>query len=330
MADDDDDNGPDWEFVDGASFVLDIPDRIPALWGQGTDVLWAEGESLMIAGGMGLGKTTLAGLLMRAQLSPIYDEVLGLPVAKRPGTILYLAMDRPAQIARSLHRQFNEHQRKVLSERLKVWKGPPPGDVAESPELLAKLAAAAGADTVYLDSIKDAALGLSDDEVGAGYNRARQILLAEGKELAELHHVVKRGVGGGAPTSVIDIYGSAWITNGTGSIILLTGKPGDPIVGFHHLRSPANEVGPFSLLHDETVGAMGVYTATDLVELVAAMAPEGLTARAAAVAIFGTTKPTDAQIEKARRRLNKKVAEGDLRCVDAVRGDGTPTMWFLP
>src|SRR5258707_15847844 len=149
---DDDDSGRDWEFVDGASFVLDIPDQIPALWGQGNDVLWAEGESLMVAGGMGLGKTTLAGLLMRAQWGPIGDEVLGLPVAKRPGTILYLAMDRPAQIARSLHRQFNEHQRKVLSERLKVWKGPPPGDVAESPELLAKLAAAAGADTVYLDS----------------------------------------------------------------------------------------------------------------------------------------------------------------------------------
>ena len=29
-----------------------------------------------------------------------------------------------------------------------------------------------GADTVYLDSVKDAAIGLSDDAVGAGYNRA--------------------------------------------------------------------------------------------------------------------------------------------------------------
>ncbi len=34
------------------------------------------------------------------------------------------------------------------------------------------LADAAGADTVYLDSVKDAALRLSEDEVGAGYGCA--------------------------------------------------------------------------------------------------------------------------------------------------------------
>ena len=327
------DGSDDWEFADGGEFILDIPDHIPALWGQGNEVLWAEGESLMVAGGLGLGKTTLAGLLIRSQLSPIPGEVLGLPVAGRRGTILYLAMDRPAQIARSLHRQFNEHHRKVLSERLKVWKGPPPADVAEHPELLAKLAAAAGADTVYLDSVKDAALGLSDDEVGACYNRARQLLLAEGKELAELHHVVKHGSGNkGAPTSVIDVYGSAWITNGTGSIILLTGKPGDPIVGFQHLRSPADEVGPFTLLHDQGSGLLSVHDHVDLVALVRAVAPEGLTARAAAVAMFEKSNPTRAEVEKARRRLDKLVGE-QLRRVEGITGGtggGTATAWFLP
>ena len=53
-------------FVDGGTFILDIPEAIPALWGDGDDVLWAQGESLMIAGPLGLGKTTLAILLMRA------------------------------------------------------------------------------------------------------------------------------------------------------------------------------------------------------------------------------------------------------------------------
>ena len=57
-----------WTFVDGATFILDIPANIPALWGEGDEVLWAEGESLMIAAPLGLGKTTLGSLLLRAQL----------------------------------------------------------------------------------------------------------------------------------------------------------------------------------------------------------------------------------------------------------------------
>ena len=234
-----------WTFVDGASFILDIPPTIPACWGEGNDVAWAEGESLMVAGPMGLGKTTLAGLLLRAQLGVGDGLVLGLNVAPRSGKILYLAMDRPAQIARALARQFTEAERKVLTERLTIWRGPPPADIAKNPALLARLAEAAGAETVYLDSVKDAAVGLSEDEVGAGYNRARQHLLARGVQLCEQHHTTKRGAGGGPPTSVADVYGSAWITNGTGSIVLLAGDPGDPIVGFRHVRAPAEEVGPF-------------------------------------------------------------------------------------
>ena len=64
------DEAPSWQFVDGATFILDIPTTIPALWGEGNDVLWAEGESLMIAGPMGLGKTTLAGLLTARAARP--------------------------------------------------------------------------------------------------------------------------------------------------------------------------------------------------------------------------------------------------------------------
>jgi hypothetical protein len=36
--------------VDGATFVLDAPQDVPAVWGEGTDVLWAKGEALIIAG----------------------------------------------------------------------------------------------------------------------------------------------------------------------------------------------------------------------------------------------------------------------------------------
>lgn len=312
-------------FVDGASFILDIPKTIPALWGVGNEVLWAEDESLMIAGPMGLGKTTLAGQLMRARLGLGGGLVLGMPVAPCDGRILYLAMDRPAQIARAFARQFDAADRDTLARRVLVWRGPPPADIARRPEILAYLAQQADADTVFLDSVKDAAIGLSDDEVGAGYNRARQILLAEHRQLAELHHTTKRGANGGPPTTVADIYGSAWITNGTGSIILLSGDPGDPIVGFHHLRPPADQVGPFRLIHDQTAGHLSIEHQTDLVELVKAKGADGLTARDAAAVLFDEPKPSRSSKEKARRKLDKLAAQGLL--VRHTSGD--VTAYFL-
>ncbi|WP_273734171.1 AAA family ATPase [Mycolicibacterium septicum] len=314
-------------FIDGGTFVLDVPDEIPALVGEGQDVLWAEGESLMVAGPMGLGKTTLAWQLLRAQLSLGDGTILGLPVAPRPGVILVLAMDRPAQIARAAHRMFTEADRDVLAERVRIWKGPPPADVAKNPGMLLALAESAGAQTLYLDSIKDAAIGLSEDEVGAGYNRARQLLLANGVELAEQHHTVKRGPGGGPPTTAADIYGSAWITNGTGSIVLLTGDPGDPIIGFRHVRSPANEIGPYRLLHDQTAGTITIEHEVDLGALATACGADGLTAKEAAAARYDTDNPSRAQIEKVRRSLDQLTAAGTLVCVEGLKG-GAPTSWF--
>lgn len=317
------------QFIDGGSFILDIPATIPALWGADDDVLWAEGESLMIAGPMGLGKTTLAGQLIRSQLG-IDTHCLGLPVQNRGGRILYLAMDRPAQIARAMARQFGAEHRDILTERLVIWKGPPPGDVAKNPGILNYLAEKADADTVYVDSLKDAAIGLSEDEVGAGYNRARQHLLAQGRQLAELHHTVKRSATGGAPNHVADVYGSAWLTNGTGSIILLGGEPGDPIVSFKHPRQPAHEVGPFQLLHDQDAGTITVHHTSDLRDIVAATGAEGLTAKAAAVNLFDTDKPTRGQVEKARRKLERLAEAGQLVACEGAKGRGeTATAWFL-
>ncbi|SUA03105.1 Gp153 [Mycolicibacterium fortuitum] len=321
---------PAWQFVDGASFILDIPAVTPANWGAGHEVLWAQGESLMIAGPMGLGKTTLTLRLLRARLGLGDGTLFGYPVAPCEGTILYLAMDRPAQIARAAYRMFHESEREAL-RRVKFWPGPPPFDIAKHPGTLTALAEAANADDVYLDSVKDAAIGLSEDEVGAGYNRARQQLLATGRQLTECHHTTKRGQGGGPPTAVADIYGSAWIANGTGSILLLAGEPGDPIVGMRHVRAPADEVGPFQLLHDQQAGLLTVHHNTDLVELARLKAADGLTAREAAAALFTTDNPTAAQKEKARRRLAKLASDGHLIAVEGAAGGthgGTSAAWF--
>lgn len=324
------------QFTDGGSFIFDQPETLPAVWGHGTEVLWAEGESLMIAGSMGLGKTTLAGQVIRARLGLGDGAVLGLPVAPTDGTVLYLAMDRPRQIARSLARQFKPAERATVTRQLAVWQGPPPADVAADPDTLLNLALRAGANTVVIDSVKDAAIGLSDDTVGAGYNRARQKLIAAGIQLLELHHLVKRNAQGGAPSTAADVYGSTWLANGTGSIIMLTGEPGDPVVGFRHVRQPAEEVGPFELLHDQTAGEITIHHQADLLDALRAAAADGLTASAAVAVTHPGEKLSGramaAAREKARRALDKYVRDGEATRLDGAKG-GDPRLqqsatWF--
>ena len=309
--------------VSGGRFILDAPDTVPAVWGDGAQVVWAEGEALLITGPPGVGKTTLAGQVLSARLG-IGGAVLGLPVKPTTSKVLYLAMDRPRQIARSLRRTLGRANRVVLDERLIVWQGPPLKDIAAHPELLSEMARAAGADTVIVDSLKDAAVGLSDDTVGAGYNRARQLCLAAGIEVAELHHMVKRGANGGKPTSLADVYGSVWITAGAGSVLLLWGEPGDPIVEAVHLKQPAEPFGPLMVIHDHDTGTSKVWQETDLTEITKARGEMGITAKGAAMILFSTDNPSPAQVEKARRKLNQLPR---LVRTDGSRSTSTPAVW---
>ncbi|MGV0747211.1 AAA family ATPase [Mycolicibacter minnesotensis] len=292
-------------YVDGGSFIHDIPDVTPAVWGHGADVLWAEGEDLIVAGPQGVGKSTIAGLLVQAMIEG--GEVLGYPV-KRVDKVLYLAMDRPQQIARALRRQLKHLDREFIAEHLKVWKGPPPEDLAKFPDRLLAMAEKANANVVVVDSLKDAALGLSSDEVGAGWNRARQTLLAAGIELLTLHH--DRKANETSAPAVEKIYGSIWITGGAGSIIHIDGEPGDPIVRFAHVKKPDAEIGPFNLEVDNTAGTISIFEQVDLVAM--ARQPGGVTVTAAAAALYEVEKPTDAHRERVRRKLKKLEQEGKI------------------
>lgn len=71
--------GP-YEFRPGGSFILDAPDRPTAVWGAGDEVLWAEGEALLIASLQGLGKSTIGQQLAlgRAGFTE-YDSCSGSP-----------------------------------------------------------------------------------------------------------------------------------------------------------------------------------------------------------------------------------------------------------
>lgn len=311
--------------VDGASFILDRPMDGVNLWGRGENILWSQGEALMIAGPQGVAKTTLAGRLVRSLLTA--EDLLGYPVVPAD-QILYLAMDRPRQISSALGRMFGEEHRDRLENGLTVLQGPAPADFARQPGVLVDLATRTSADVVIVDSLKDAALGLSNEETGAGYNRARQLLLQRGVELVELHHVKKsRSDGRDGCLGINDIYGSTWITSGAGSVFLLQGDPGASVVSMAHVKQPRDVVGPFKLFHDHASGSVTVLDETDLASLVHASGLAGLTAKAAAVAVTESGRPTQAEREKVRRALQRLEREGLLMQRAGARG-GVATTWI--
>jgi replicative DNA helicase len=313
--------------VSGGSFVFDHPDGVTALWGRGSEVLWAEGESLLIVGPSGVGKSTIAQQVVLARLG-LRSDVLGWPVQQELRRVLYIAADRPDQARRSLRRMLTPDDREVLDQRLTVWKGPPPGDFGVTPRLLLEMAGQHDAGTVILDSVKDVALDLVKDEVGSRVNHAIQTALADGVQVLGLHHQVKRGADGKKPTHLVDVYGSVWITNGAGSVILLWGEPGDALVDLTHLKQPDQDVGPLKVLHDHVTGMSRIEGAVDL--LAVAVASGGVTAQAAAMALYGTDKPSRNEVEKARRRLESLVGGGFMQRVEGQRtatGGKPPTVY---
>jgi hypothetical protein len=318
---------PIYQFTPGGSFILDTsPDPEP-LWGNTDQVGLADGEALIFAGAQGLGKTTLAQQLTLGRCGfEEYATLLGFPISTGSHA-LYLAMDRPKQVARSFRRMVGEAWRDELNSRLSVWQGPPPYDLAKYPALLLKLCQQAEADTVIVDSLKDAAVGLSDDEVGAAYNRARQHALAAGIQVIELHHIRKLPNSRTDSTiSLDDLYGSTWLPSGAGSVILLTGNAGDPIVGLQHLKQPNAEIGPFKIMHDWETGRSTIWHTADLVLL--AQQPGGVTALDAARALFDTEDPTRNDKEKARRRLQQLEKSGQLTLLDpGGSASKQPAIW---
>jgi len=289
--------------VSGGAFILDEPEEIPAVWGgaSGT-VAWAEGEPLMLVGPDGVGKTTLGQQIGLGRLG-LRERVLGMRIADDDRHLLYLALDRPRQAARSFRRMVTEDDRSLLNEQMKVWKGPLPFDVVRDPAALADFVSEREAGTVIVDSLKDLATKLTDDEVGGRVNIAIQEVIARGVEVLVLHHQRKRQQGAGPPKSIADVYGSRWLTAGMGSVFCIWGDPGDPIVEFTHLKQPADPIGPWNLQHDHDRGQTKVVDQVDALALV--NASNGTTAEAVAALLFRTDTPTRNEVEKARRRLEK-------------------------
>lgn len=262
-------------FEPGGHFFLDDVDGPVAVWGAQDRVLWASGEPLMLAGGPGVGKSTIAANLIRGRIG-LQSEFLGLPV-EAGSRVAYLACDRPLQIRRLGKRLYRDPEDfAVLNERIGVWSGPLHEDVSKSTDHLLHIAQDECADTIVIDSVKDLLARPSDDDMGTAFNIAVQKCIAEGIEVLIIHHSRKAKQNGASPTKLDDVYGSRWLTAGAGSVVVVDGQPGGAEVRLYHRKQPLAEVGPLHVHIDHHSGLCTEIQTFDVVEYVQ-QNPSGVT-----------------------------------------------------
>lgn len=290
----------------GGTWLFEEYVERPAIWGRDDEILWPDDESLVIAAPTGVGKTTLAVLLVRSMIG-LGGDVLGYPVTECD-RVLYLAMDRPAQIRRAMRRLFHTDELDVVNERLVMHPAPLSADLGKRPDLLLSLAEAVGANRIIVDSVKDAVAKVADDESGGNFNRAVQLCNAHGRPVAALHHQ-RKGQGGAKPDKLEDVYGSTWITAGAGSVVLLWGESGSGSAELLHLKTPSTPVGPLTIEIDTFAGTMDVHGRWDPLVWLSRRGDAGAQVADAARAMTNK-EPTKASRDKARRRLDALVARG--------------------
>lgn len=317
--------------INGATFLLDTPDTLTNVWGEKDVTLWAEGEPTMIVGPSGIGKTTVGQQVVLGRLG-LRPHVLGAPVQPGRHRVLYLAMDRPSQAQRSMTRMVTEDDRSILEDYSTFWKGPLPFNLVDDPSALTRFARQHAADTLVIDSLKDICHKLTDDEQASKTNAAIQELVASGIEVLVLHHQRKQGAAAkkdGPPKSLDDVYGSTWLVAGMGSVILIWGQAGDPLVELSHLKSPAEQAGPWTLHMDFDRGYTTIEEQANPLKIVGS-ATRGATVHLVASIMFKNETPTRNELEKARRRLDKLVDQGHIhRQETPTDGGGKPTVLYF-
>jgi adenylate kinase len=314
----------------GGTFILDAPRDIEPVWGHHAEVAWAAGEPCILTGPTGVGKTTVAHQLVERLVRITGTPVLGLPV-RQAKKVLYLACDRPRQIQRAFARRYDEEHRELLDAHLAVHDGYLPAMVDQSPTLLAELVVAVEADVVIVDSLKDVATELEKGPNAIAINQSLQLACQAGADVLVLHHQRKAQADNKRPKAIDDLYGNTLIPSGAGSVLLLWGAPGDLAVELHHLKRPAEEIGPLRLVHDHTLGVTTVDEEgrIDLLDL--AVRLRGVTVARAAETLFATDKPNRNEVEKARYQLGRLVTAGLLtRADEATPGGGKPTTVYRP
>ncbi len=165
--------------------------------------------------------------------------------------------------------------------------------------------------------MKDLASKLSDEDAGSALHSAWQTCVEHGVDVLALHHPRKAQGDNKKPKTLADVYGSRWLTAGCGSVILLWGEAGDPVVELEHLKQPADVVGPMKVLHDNHKGTTEVFESNDVVAVVRILGGRA-TALEVARRMFATRDESKerANKERARRNLEAAVRDGRLKVVD--------------
>lgn len=280
--------------------------RRSVIWGPPEAPLWVQGESLMLFGPPSAGKSTLAQRLALARTGAV-GPVLGKPVEDDGGRVLYLAMDRPAQIARSMARMYSANG---SEPRITVWAGPLPRSPVTDTGWLADEAEAGEYTTIVIDSIKDVLPSTSDETSAGAYNTARQECLARGIEWLEIHHNRKGNADNKRPRGMDDLYGNRWLSAGAGSIVVLwTDNPGSTEIDLTQLKPIGDRHPDLALDLDKEDGELIARWADPGVRTVLLESPEPLTAVQVAGQIYDE-HPTQRQLQGVRVQLSKGTASG--------------------
>lgn len=234
-------------------YLFDLPTDAP-IWGTPDELLAAEGQSWMIVGPDGTGKTSCACQYVKARLG-LAQEMWELPVAPLPEdqSVYYLAMDRPRQMMEAFMRGVNPDLREVIDCRLNVHRGPPPYRLGRPSghEWLVREVEETNAGLVVFDSRKDVGNTLDSEDV-LGVATAVQLLVAADVEVLILAHPTKARRNG--PPLLEHVSGHREVFSGLGSVLFLDGRPGDSMVTVHHVKPIRERVKPFKIAHDHTAG----------------------------------------------------------------------------
>lgn len=224
----------------------------------------------MIYGPTGIGKTTLAGRLLLSLIGVDSSELLGYPVEAINGgkTVLYIAADRPRQAMRSLRRMAPPEAASILAERLRIEHMRQIWASEKDPEMLLRAATQVDASIIFIDSSKDLTSGpLKDEGPAKALMDAVQICIANEIDVGMLHHPRKAVQEAGGSKRELDldsVYGSAWLTAGSGSVLLVDGRPGSGIFRLEQLKAPATFVDQMEIAVDYETGSFTKRTVRDL------------------------------------------------------------------
>ena len=300
--------------LEPGDIVLDHPMLPVPLWGTPEDCLAARGEPTMIYGKTGIGKTTVMHRVMLSMVGIGPSAVLGYDVQPMDDDrrILYLAYDRPSQALRSIARMVTENDRPQLAKTLVIDRKRMLKVNSKDTLNMRRLCEENNIGRVFIDSLKDIATRLSEDESGAAYNAMVQEAIVADIEVFTSHHPRKgQGESKRESLELDDVYGSTWLTAGQGSIIVMDGEAGASLVFLRQLKMPSGEVGPFAFRIDYSTGELHREPTGDIVAMLAAVPGYGWTPTAVLVEkLYGES--TNTSRTATRRRLERLVTSGKV------------------